>query len=96
LASVVEDENPDPEPAIWQQGENVCPIEIIEARSGWLICRQPDSLLCGVIWSDGNYYADILVDGADRPARALKQGLHVRNTVQFNRDDADDLGAIIV
>jgi len=29
----------------------------------WLICKQPDGLLCGIIWSDGSYYAALLAAG---------------------------------
>ena len=92
---VVENEDPDPGPATWRQGENTVNMDIIETRGGWLICRQPDGLLCGVIWSDGNYYADVLVDGDGRPISELVLGCYVRNTVQIDSDDPQDLGAII-
>jgi hypothetical protein len=61
---------------------------------GWLICRQPDGLLCGVIWSDGTYYAEVLEDQDGRPLTELSDGAHVRGTVFFS-EDPEDLGSIL-
>lgn len=93
---VVENENPEPGPVVWRQGEMTIPLDILETRGGWLICKQPDGLLCGIIWTDGSYYADLLVDAEDQPTMEMKPGLHVRNTIHFDRDDQEDLGAILI
>ena len=91
---VVEDEDPEPGPALWQQGANQVSIEILEVRAGWLICRQPDRLLCGVIWSNGNYYAEVIEDQDGQALTELTAGARIRGTVQFDPDNPEDLGAI--
>ena len=91
---IVEDDNPEPGAAIWRQGETAVPLDIIKTQGGWLICKQPDGLLCGIIWSDGSYHADLIVDANDQPAKEMKAGVHVRNTIHFDADDSDDLGVI--
>jgi hypothetical protein len=91
----IENTEPEPGPAIWQQGENRQVIDILEVRGGWLICRQPDGLLCGVIWSDGSYYAALLEDQDGRPVTELIAGAHVRGTV-FDVGDLEDMGAVLL
>ncbi len=92
---VVENDDPQPGPAVWRGGEMEINMDILEIRGGWLVCRQPDGLLCGVIWSDGAYYSDVLVDESGDPVRELKPGVSVRNTIQFDSTDAADLGSIL-
>jgi hypothetical protein len=93
---VIENTEPEQGPAIWQQAENKQVIDILEVRGGWLICKQPDGLLCGIIWSDGSYYAALLEDQDGRPVTELIAGggVHVRGTV-FDVEDLEDLGAIL-
>lgn len=92
---VVEEKNPEPGPVVWRQDETSITLDILEVRGGWLICRQPNGLLCGVIWSDGEYFANIIVDTNNQPVKKFSPGCHVLNTVQFDADDPDDLGAIL-
>ena len=92
---VVELEDPDPGPATWKQGDQEIPLEVIEARGGWLVCRQPDNLLCGIIWTDGTYHADLLVDLEENPVDELAAGVHVRGTLHMDPEDPEDLGAIV-
>lgn len=93
---VIEDEDPEPGPAIWKQGDNEVSIEIIEVRAGWLIIRQPDDLLSGIIWSDGNYFANILEDETGIPCKKLRNhGQRIRGTIQFDPDNSEDLGATL-
>jgi hypothetical protein len=72
----------DPEPApgraIWQQGKNVQELDNIGVRDGWLIVRQQTGILAGIIWSDGSYFADILVDRDGNAATEFSDGLRVR------------------
>mgnify|MGYP005665463169 CR=1 FL=1 len=70
-------------------------LDVLEVRGGWLICRQPNGYLCGIIWSDGSYYADLLEDPHGEPLTEEIPGMRVRGTVRINPDDPDDLGAIL-
>lgn len=94
---VVEVEDPEPGPAVWQQGEKKLRLNILAVRGGWLIAKQPDGLLCGIIWSDGSYYGNLIETRDGRPCKRLykRGGQRVRGTIQVNPDDADDLGAIL-
>ena len=58
---VIEDEEPAPGPVMWTQGDNHVTMGVLGTVGGWLVCRQPGGLLCGIIWSDGNYTADLIV-----------------------------------
>ena len=93
---VVEQEEVEPGPAIWRQGKRTVDIDILCQRGGWLICRQPDGFLCGIIWSDGSYYAEVLVDQDGNPLKNLQDGARVRGTIQLRPEDPEDLGHILV
>ena len=94
---VIEVENPEPGPAVWQQGENQFKLNVLAVRGGWLIAKQPDGLLCGIIWSDGSYYANLLETRDGRPCKSLykRGGQRVRGTIQADPDDPNDLGGIL-
>ena len=95
---IVEDEDPGPGPATWKQGENEQALDVIEVKGGWLIVRQADGYLSGIIWSDGNYYANILEDTKTRrPCKILRKrgGQRIRDTFQMDPRDPDDLGGIL-
>lgn len=67
---VVENKDPGPGVATWKQGDNQVTLNILGVIGGFLVASQPDGLLCGIIWSDGNYYANlIVVRDCDLPAR---------------------------
>ena len=94
---VVEDPDPAPGPITWQQGETKYTLDLLEVKGGWAIVRQPDGYLAGIIWSDGTYYADMIVDDKDWSLiEDLRPGVHVRGTVVLDPDDPEDLGAILL
>jgi len=72
-------------------------VQALELRGGWLVCRQADGLLLGIIWSDGNYYADLLENRKGQPVKRLtrRPGLKVRGTLHMDPDNPDDLGALV-
>jgi len=94
---VVETDHPQPGPATWQQGDNVQHLDILSTKAGWLIVRQPDGALVGILWSDGIYYADLLVSTTTGiPCKTLRRnGYMVRNTIQCDPDDPNDIGSIL-
>jgi hypothetical protein len=92
---VVLDSDPAPGPATWRQRDHSLTVEILGTRARWLIVRQPDRLLCGILWSDGSYYADLLADAEGTPTTELRDGIHVRNTIVLNPDDPDNLGSVV-
>ena len=75
------DHDPHPGPAILFAENISCPIEIIGLQAGWLIIRRSDRRLSGIIWRDGCYYADLLVDENNEPVTEYREGLQVRGTV---------------
>lgn len=92
---VVEEEDVESGPAVWQQGKDKVAIDILCKRGGWLICKQPDGLLCGILWSDGSYYANLLENPDGDPLSELIDSAMVRGTVCFDRENPEDLGAIL-
>ena len=74
---------PSPGAALWIKGAAKQWIVIIGVRDGWLVVKQQDGLLCGIIWSDGTYYANLIVNVDGRPVRGLVdvEGLHVGGTI---------------
>lgn len=96
---VVEDENPDSGPVKWEQvGGITMEIDIIGVTDGWLIARQSDGLIIAIIWSDGSYYAECVVDQNDQAYSGefdlenIPEGAHVRGTIPF---PDNPLGCII-
>lgn len=79
-------------PATWRQGGESHELVIIGPHDGWLVCRQADGRLCGIIWSDGSYYANLLVTKAGRPVKTYRPGLQVRGSIRF---PDTELGAIL-
>ena len=92
----VEQEEVEPGPAIWQQGDQSVEIDILCQRGGWLVCRQPDGILCGILWSAGNYYAEVLEDQDGNPLSTLQDDARVRGTIQLEPGDPEDLGAVLI
>jgi len=92
---VVYNDDPEPGKALWVQGDNKVVIEIVCTKGGWLIVRQPDGLLAGIIWSDGNYYANLLLDQQNQPCKDIKAGNHIKGTIVMDPEDPDDIGAIL-
>ena len=93
---VVEDPDPTPGPITWQQGETKYTLDLLEIKGGWAIVRQPDEYLAAIIWSDGTYYADMLIDWDRDLITDPRPGMHVRGAVVMDPDNPDDLGAILM
>ena len=93
----IEDEDPKPGRATWEQDGKEQEIDILGVKAGWLIVRQSDGYLAGIIWSDGGYFANLLEDSDGTPCRKLKKkGLRIRDTIQLDPDDSEDLGAVLM
>ena len=95
---VVENKSPKPGPATWKQGAKEQRLDVLGVKDGWLLCRQRGGLLCGIIWSDGGYYADLLVDTkTQKPCKTLRKrgGQEIRGTIKLD-PGPDDLGSILV
>lgn len=59
---VIEDEDPEPGPALWIQGDDRYELDILGVVGGWLVCRRTESPLWGITWKDGGLYADVIED----------------------------------
>jgi len=68
---IVEDETPEPGPAIWHHEEKQAELDVLGVLDGWLVVKQPDGYLAGIIWSDGGYYADVIVDADGKPVAGI-------------------------
>ena len=55
------DNSPQPGYAEWTQNKNRQSIQVLGVAGGWLVALQPDGEAVGIIWSDGNYHADVIV-----------------------------------
>jgi hypothetical protein len=91
----VEDENPGQGPVTWEQGENRQELEIIEKRGGWLIVRQMDGYLAGILWSDGSYHAELLEDQEGFGVKKIEDGYQIRGSIKVNPENPQDLGAML-
>ncbi len=63
--------------AQWQQAENKLNLQIIGVVDSWLVCKQPGGGLCGIIWSDGSYFAEMIIrrDTGQVVSRATRKQL---------------------
>jgi hypothetical protein len=95
---VVRVEKPAPGLATWEQGGNEQRLEIITVKGGWLVARQSNKYLCGIIWSQGSYYANVIEDAkTGTPCKTLRaRGQRVRGTIQLDPENSEDLGKIII
>jgi hypothetical protein len=85
---LVEESEPSPGPAQWAQGDHVQSLTVLGIVGGWLVARQSDGLLIGILWSDGTYYAEVIEERRTRrPAKratlnSLRHGRYcVRGTI---------------
>ena len=94
---VIEDPDPDPGPITYINGDHKVDIDLLAIKGGWAIVRPPEEgFLEAIIWSDGLYYADMLVDKNGQPVESLPcPGMRVRGTVVIDPSDPDDIGAIL-
>ncbi len=53
--------------------------------------------MCGIIWSDGSYYANLIEDADGRPCKRLlrRGGQRVRGTIKVDPDNSANLGGIL-
>lgn len=99
----IEEPEPAPGPAQWTQGEQAQPLTILGVIGGWLVTRQGDGLLCGILWSDGSYCANLIEERrSQRPVKratlkSLRSGRYqVRGAIAVDAFDADSpLGCIL-
>jgi hypothetical protein len=94
-----------PGKAVWRQGTRIEPLTVLGVVGGWLVARQRDGLLCGILWSgDGCYYANLIETRRDgQPVRAismksLRSGRYrVRGAVAAPAfDDDSPLGCVLM
>ena len=57
---VIENDDPPPGCVIWRQGEREEKLDFLGVVDGWFVAVQSDGKLVGIIWSDGNYYANLI------------------------------------
>jgi hypothetical protein len=107
---IIEDDSPEPGHAVFEEAESGTKfeIEILGIVGGWLIIRQPatdqaPALLAGIIWSDGNYYGDLVQtrDGANFIENATLDDLAggdymIKNTIVGVFNEAAPLGSILI
>jgi hypothetical protein len=86
---VVEVLQPSPGPAQWEQDGKKQTINIIDAREGWLVVRQAKDYLCGIIWSDGEYYGNLILKNG-KPVKKLTNGCRVKGAVPLG-----ELGSLV-
>lgn len=68
---VVERDEVEPGDIIWSQGDHEQTLYALGVVGGWLVVRQPNGVLAGIIWSDGNYFAgNIVCRATGAPARS--------------------------
>ena len=100
----IEESNPDPGPAEWSQQDNgKMAIKIIGVVGGWLVAIQPNGLLVGILWSDGSYYAECIVNRQTQTTTSraklssLQSGKYmVRGTIVPPDDKDAVLGSILM
>ena len=61
---VVENESPEPGPAIFHNEGKTSTLKILGVVGGWLVVKQEESF-AGVLWSDGSYYAGAITGPKD-------------------------------
>jgi len=81
LVWTIHNEAPTPGKGTFLHGETVVPLEIIGVQDGWLIVREESGHLAGVIWSDGSFFADVIIDENGNPVTELSDGCQVRGTL---------------
>jgi len=58
---VVEEEDVEPGALTWAQGGESVTLEALGVLGGWLVVRQPNGTLAGIIWTDGTYHGGNIV-----------------------------------
>lgn len=99
----VEDSDPGEGRVIWSQGDNQVEMDVLGVVGGWLVAKQPDGLWIGIIWSDGDYYANVIDQrGYGRPAPVqttiedFRSGQFViRDTLAGFFDEESPLGCLL-
>lgn len=67
-----EESNPAPGKVVWKHDGNNLELNALGVVDGWLVVEQPEGYLNGIIWRDGTYYADLIVDRKNgRPVKGL-------------------------
>lgn len=58
---VVEESDVEPGEVTWAQGDNELTLYALGVLGGWLMVRQPNGVLAGIIWTDGSYHGGNIV-----------------------------------
>ncbi|MDD4273402.1 MAG: hypothetical protein PHG14_06710 [Desulfobacter postgatei] len=74
-------EDPEPGKGIFLHGETVIPLLILGVRDGWLIVREKSGFLVGIIWSDGSFFAEAIIDENGMQVTKLSPGCRVQGTL---------------
>ena len=86
----IHNEDPAPGKGKLLHGETGTHLEIIGVTDGWLVVKEESGYLAGIIWSDGSFYADSIIDENGNPAIELSDGCQVRGTLPMG-----ELGSIL-
>jgi hypothetical protein len=65
-------------------------IELLGFVGGWMLARQPDGFVIGIIWSDGSYYADFVIDKDDNTYQEPNELHDVQRALKLARDAYGD------
>ncbi len=101
---VVEEEDVEPGEVTWAQGGESITLEAFGVLGGWLVVRQPNRTLAGIIWTDGTYHAGNIVS---RDSGAPVEGLtlddlasgayQVESAIAMSAfDDESPLGCVLL
>jgi len=103
----VVERSPESKTLTWRQGHDVQKIKYLGLYAGWLIGNQSNGYTLAIIWSDGDYYADLLTigDGGKFGEPVKLKSLNeidsatmtVRGTVKFpsTEEGEENIGAIV-
>ncbi len=102
LVWIIADEDPEPGPALWIQGDVSFELEILGLVGGWLVCTRPEGPVWGIVWTDGEFYGDLIEDretgsaAGDITLDDLRSGRYrVRGTVAVDGRNGDSpLGCV--
>lgn len=68
----IKEPNPAPGKIMWKHDGKKLELNALGVVDGWLVVEQPEGYLNGIIWRDGLYYADLIVNTKNsHPVREL-------------------------
>ena len=98
----IADRNPRIGPIDWEQNDSHQSLYALGVLGGWLVARQTDGLLVGIIWSDGDYFANF-IDNKRTGEPATNLSLYdlesgdyqIRDTLAIDIDGNSCLGMVL-